>query len=331
MFKLVFKQYKTKSSTPDLRDVINFDDFEITQNDLRQNDNNVQRLSIINEKPIQMIPGIKSPNDWRSYKLTHHPGIVIIRNPFTERGRRYWIARCLRDYPRTPNVVNLNERLFNDSVRSDWWKQLNLCSDKDEFQRIKTAMRWTTFGYHHNWDTKLYDEQMKSSFPEDLSSLCRLFAFTLGYSDFKPEAAIVNYYPVGSTLSGHVDHSEPNKTAPLFSFSFGQTAIFLIGGTTLEEKPTAIYLQSGDVMIMSGESRLCYHAVPRIIKTQRDSTSMLASEQDDDSEIELKLLDTALFKNVCEPTFWEPFSNYVDDSRININVRQVLNLGDFKL
>jgi len=70
-----------------------------------------------------MMPGIKSPSDWRSYALTHHPGIIIIRNPFTERGRRYWIARCLRDYPRKPNIVNLNERLFEDSVRSDWWKQ----------------------------------------------------------------------------------------------------------------------------------------------------------------------------------------------------------------
>ncbi|XP_016996053.2 nucleic acid dioxygenase ALKBH1 isoform X2 [Drosophila takahashii] len=277
------------------------------------------------------MPGVKSPSDWRSYALTHHPGIIIIRNPFTERGRRYWIARCLRDYPRTPNIVNLNERLFDDSVRSDWWKQLSLCRDRAEFQRMKSAMRWTTFGYHHNWDTKHYEERMQSQFPEDLGSLCRLFASTLGYCDFKPEAAIVNYYPVGSTLSGHTDHSEPNQTAPLFSFSFGQTAIFLIGGRTLEEKPTAVYLQCGDVMIMSGESRLCYHAVPRIMKTRRPGNSPLTNEDADDADHDTHLVDMGLFQNVGDASFWEPFSNYIDDSRININVRQVLNIGDLKL
>ncbi|XP_052849495.1 nucleic acid dioxygenase ALKBH1 isoform X1 [Drosophila gunungcola] len=330
MFKLVFKQYKSKSSSPDLTDVINVDDIDIKQNELNQN-YNVQLLSISNEHNVQMIPGIKRPTDWRAYALTHHPGIIIIRNPFTERGQRYWTARCLRDYPRTPNIVNLNERLFNDAVRSDWWKQLDQCSDSDEFQRIKAAMRWTTFGYHHNWDTKLYDEQMQSPFPDDLSIMCRLFATVLGYCDFKPEAAIVNYYPVGSTLSGHTDHSEPNKSAPLFSLSFGQTAIFLIGGTTLEEKPSAIYLQSGDVLIMSEASRLCYHAVPRIIKTQKLWNSTLTNQDVNDADNGSSLLDMDLFKKVGDSNFWQPFSNYIDDSRININVRQVLNPGDVKL
>ncbi|XP_016951649.1 nucleic acid dioxygenase ALKBH1 [Drosophila biarmipes] len=330
MFKLAFKQYKAKTSSPDLTEVINVDDIEARQNDQKK-DINVQRLDISNASNIQMMPGIKSPDDWRSYALTHHPGIIIIRNPFTERGRRYWIARCLRDYPRTPNIVNLNERLFEDSVRADWWKQLNLRSDGEEFQRIKSGMRWTTFGYHHNWDTKHYDEQMQSQFPEDLGNLCRMFASTLGYSDFKPEAAIVNYYPVGSTLSGHTDHSEPNKSAPLFSFSFGQTAIFLIGGRTLEEKPSAVFLRCGDVMIMSEESRLCYHAVPRIIKIQSLLPSTLINENDDDANIGSHLLDMDLFQNVGQPNFWLPFSNYISDSRININVRQVLNPGDSKL
>ncbi|XP_052849496.1 nucleic acid dioxygenase ALKBH1 isoform X2 [Drosophila gunungcola] len=192
-------------------------------------------------------------------------------------------------------------------------------------------MRWTTFGYHHNWDTKLYDEQMQSPFPDDLSIMCRLFATVLGYCDFKPEAAIVNYYPVGSTLSGHTDHSEPNKSAPLFSLSFGQTAIFLIGGTTLEEKPSAIYLQSGDVLIMSEASRLCYHAVPRIIKTQKLWNSTLTNQDVNDADNGSSLLDMDLFKKVGDSNFWQPFSNYIDDSRININVRQVLNPGDVKL
>ncbi|XP_037724768.1 uncharacterized protein LOC119556552 isoform X4 [Drosophila subpulchrella] len=39
MFKLAFKQYKAKSSSPDLTEVINVDDIEARQNDPLQKDN----------------------------------------------------------------------------------------------------------------------------------------------------------------------------------------------------------------------------------------------------------------------------------------------------
>lgn len=38
-----------------------------------------------------------------------------------------------------------------------------------------------------------------------------------------------------------------------------------MGGGTKDEYPTAILLSSGDVVIMSGASRTCYHGVPRIV------------------------------------------------------------------
>lgn len=50
-------------------------------------------------------------------------------------------------------------------------------------------------------------------------------------------------------------------------YSFGQTAIFLLGGKTKEEQPSAMFLKSGDIVVMAKESRLCYHAVPKILKT----------------------------------------------------------------
>lgn len=100
-----------------------------------------------------------------------------------------------------------------------------------------------------------------------------------------------------STLSGHTDHSEFDLTAPLFSLrwvkgkiralfywkrehakvklclnplsSFGQSAIFLLGGKTRDQAPLAMYLRSGDIMIMAGDSRLAYHAVPRILAPKK--------------------------------------------------------------
>ncbi|TMW42474.1 hypothetical protein DOY81_012445, partial [Sarcophaga bullata] len=162
--------------------------------------------------------------------------------------------------------------------------------DKDEARRMKISMRWTTLGYHHNWDTKVYSEELHSEFPQDLAMMTNFFANALGYDNFKAQAAIVNYYPIGTTLAGHTDHSEKNLQAPLFSFSFGQTAIFLIGGTTKEEKPCAMFLESGDVLVMSQQSRLCYHAVPRVMKARQETWNIL--EQHKELPEELKNIET---------------------------------------
>ncbi|KAH8286829.1 hypothetical protein KR018_000723 [Drosophila ironensis] len=316
MFKAAFKQYKAKSTSLDLSEVVNFEDpADVRVQCLAGNGENFE---------FPGLPGLKSPRAWQAFGLHKHPGLLVIPNPFTERGQRYWKVRCLRDYPKEPNIVNLNERLFEENVRSNWWRALQECKDPKERQRLKVSLRWTTLGYHHNWDSKVYSEQAKSPFPEDLSQLCQLFASYLGYKDFKSEAAIVNYYPLGSSLSGHTDHSEPNHSAPLFSFSFGLPAIFLIGGKTLEEKPTAIYLQSGDVLVMSGESRLCYHAVPRIIQGGSTPTSGSLSSEPMNGE---SIIDQELFNQVGDSNFWQSYANYMTESRININVRQVLKPG----
>ena len=76
--------------------------------------------------------------------------------------------------------------------------------------------------------------------------------------------SIVNVQYVSA--GGHTDHSERNLEAPLVSVSLGQSCVFLLGGRTRETEPTAILLRSGDVVIMSGEARRCYHGVPRIVR-----------------------------------------------------------------
>ena len=125
--------------------------------------------------------------------------------------------------------------------------------------------RWATLGYHHNWDTKQYSEDSRTEFPVELAILSSEVAMTLGWTKFKAEAAIVNYYPTSSTLNPHTDHSERNLSAPLVSISLGLSAIFLIGGSTLAEKPTALLLKSGDVLVMAKESRTAYHALPKVL------------------------------------------------------------------
>ena len=52
---------------------------------------------------------------------------------------------------------------------------------------------------------------------------------------------------------------EDDMTKPIVSCSFGNTVIFLLGDTSRAIPPTAFYIRSGDVIIMAGQSRYCYH------------------------------------------------------------------------
>lgn len=70
----------------------------------------------------------------------------------------------------------------------------------------------------------------------------------------------------------------------------------------MDDKPSAILLRSGDVIVMSKESRLCYHGVPKVLLPKNDQHFNYDNELED------------------------PFKSYMQVTRININVRQVNNI-----
>ena len=57
----------------------------------------------------------------------------------------------------------------------------------------------------------------------------------------------------------------------LSNCSFGQSAVFLIGGETKSVRPSALLLQSGDIVIMSGPSRTVFHGVPKVVSPSADT------------------------------------------------------------
>ncbi|XP_072385654.1 nucleic acid dioxygenase ALKBH1 [Diabrotica undecimpunctata] len=308
MFKQSFKYYKSKNPPPNLDDVLNLNKSE-----------ELLAKSLI--KPVDVYfninegshYGLRKPNEWEAYEIVSKRGLIFIKNPFLSSGQRYWIKESLKEYSKKPNKLNIDP--FNIVPNNtDWWDVSQ--TDKN----ILMSLRWATLGYHHNWDSKIYSEQNKSEFPVDLKHMTEYVSSKLGFLNFSAEAAIVNYYHLDSTLSGHTDHSEENIEAPLFSFSFGQSAIFLLGGKTLDEKPTAIFLHSGDIVIMSKDSRLCYHGVPKIMKSNNEMWN-------GDSDYVLTNEDFSVPKDIL----WRPFGSYLNHSRININVRQVLDIGQLRL
>ncbi|PBC33997.1 Alkylated DNA repair protein alkB [Apis cerana cerana] len=309
MFKDNFKYYKSRNPRPNLKNVI----------DLNNPDYN--KVISFKEKLLDIQCehelGLKSIKHWKVFEFLDIPGLIFIKNPFTTYGQRYWIIKCLKEYSKKPHKLNLHAHdILNDD--ENWWDICFKNFDKGEINtKLISKLRWATFGYHHNWDTKLYSETCKTKIPIELSLLTSFLAQTLGFKDFKAEAAIINYYRMNSTLAGHTDHSEPNVEAPLFSISFGQTAIFLIGGLMQEDTTNAIFLRSGDIIIMSGMSRLRYHGIPKILLTIDKPWDN--EELNDDQCTRLNQND------------WKKAKIYISDARINMNVRQVLKVGQFSL
>ncbi|MBL4892485.1 MAG: alpha-ketoglutarate-dependent dioxygenase AlkB [Rhizobiaceae bacterium] len=90
-----------------------------------------------------------------------------------------------------------------------------------------------------------------------------------------PEACLVNYYEPDAKMGLHQDRDEQELDAPVLSVSLGDSALFRIGGEKRADKVISFKLNSGDVMMLSGKSRLAFHGVSRIYP----GTSMLLKQE----------------------------------------------------
>jgi len=80
-----------------------------------------------------------------------------------------------------------------------------------------------------------------------------------------PEACLVNHYSGEARMGLHRDADEEDFTAPVVSISLGDTALFRVGGPSRQDPTRSMKLSSGDVLVIGGASRLCYHGVDRIL------------------------------------------------------------------
>ncbi|GLT86690.1 hypothetical protein SLE2022_048120 [Rubroshorea leprosula] len=169
-------------------------------------------------------------------------------------------------------------------------------------------LRWSTLGLQFDWSKRNYDVSLPHNKIPD--ALCRLAkrmaapAMPMG-EEFRPEAAIVNYFGLGDTLGGHLDDMEADWSKPIVSMSLGCKAIFLLGGRTRQDQPLAMFLRSGDIVLMAGEARECFHGVPRIFTDKEHAEITPLEEQFSHGD------------DLC-------FLEYIRTSRINVNIRQVL-------
>lgn len=136
----------------------------------------------------------------------------------------------------------------------------------------------------------------------------------LKLEQYNPEAVIINYYCDNNYMGGHLDDGEPDQIHPIVSFSLGLSCIFLIGGETKDVEPLAVCLNSGDLCVMSQESRRCFHGVPKVMK----NSFKIA---DTETIAELKKMRE---ENPEEINDRYNAYVYLTENRINFNFRQVI-------
>ena len=158
--------------------------------------------------------------------------------------------------------------------------------DAAGIERVLRRLRWTALGYRYDWGSLSYDwGQQPQPLPEciarvarDTVSLLQQPPVALQCAVYKPQAAVVNFYQIGDSLTSHVDRSEPAARAPLVmkiislrsssyttmiafsrhlscaclqvSLSLGCPAVFLFGGESRDNDTLALLLRSGDVLVM---------------------------------------------------------------------------------
>jgi alkylated DNA repair protein (DNA oxidative demethylase) len=97
--------------------------------------------------------------------------------------------------------------------------------------------------------------------PELLHSTAADAADAAGYSQFAPDACLINHYRPGARLTLHQDRNERDLTAPIVSVSLGLPATFLFGGLRRSDRPRRFRLEHGDVVVWGGPTRLVFHGV----------------------------------------------------------------------
>lgn len=101
--------------------------------------------------------------------------------------------------------------------------------------------------------------------PPRIASAARNAAAACGIAGFEPDACLVNLYGPDGKLNLHQDHDEQDFAWPIVSFSFGNDAIFLLGGGKRRDPVQPVALRHGDIMVLHGPGRMCFHGVRRIV------------------------------------------------------------------
>lgn len=96
--------------------------------------------------------------------------------------------------------------------------------------------------------------------PDSILRVWRRF----GSADRAPDCCLVNFYDADARMGLHQDRDEADFSWPVVSISLGDAALFRVGGLERRGKTQSVWLESGDVAVLAGPSRLAFHGIDRI-------------------------------------------------------------------
>lgn len=137
-----------------------------------------------------------------------------------------------------------------------------------------TCLGWHWYPYRYARTVEDGDGRPVAPFPEWLASLSRAAvgdasaldpSVSSGDGSFEPDVALINFYGPGARMGMHADRDE--RTAdPVVSLSVGDACVFRFGNPSGRGRPwTDVTLESGDLVVFGGPSRLAYHGVPKVL------------------------------------------------------------------
>jgi alkylated DNA repair protein (DNA oxidative demethylase) len=101
--------------------------------------------------------------------------------------------------------------------------------------------------------------------PAPFADLAARAAIAAGFGPVEPNACLINRYEPGNRLSLHQDRDELDMAVPIVSVSLGLPAVFLFGGLQRHDPARRFRLESGDVVVWGGPSRLAFHGVASVV------------------------------------------------------------------
>ena len=96
----------------------------------------------------------------------------------------------------------------------------------------------------------------------------------------------------------------------------------MIGGCTKQEKPVPLFLHSGDIVVMSEESRLAYHAVPRVVEEPNGGITSCLSEEAFRRAMEGKHYSSEKVCSLCGKILVESLQSTEMDLEVNYSEKQ---------
>jgi alkylated DNA repair protein (DNA oxidative demethylase) len=178
------------------------------------------------------------------------PGAVHVPDWLSRDEQRRLVAAC-REWARPPAGMRAT-RLPTGGVMS--------------VQTVCLGWHWNPYRYSRTADD--VDGAPVKPFPGWLADLGHR-AVAAAYDDpaaaYRPDIALINYYGDDARMGMHADKDELSL-APVVSLSLGASCVFRFGNTERRGRPwTDVELESGDLFVFGGPSRLAFHGVPKTL------------------------------------------------------------------